>query len=167
VVDLIGGFDAGFPAIEDYEFFLRASRFFAFDFVDAALARYANPSGDPAQDARRVSRNFAANMAARRMLFARYGSEMRREGVDHLFLLDDARRYLEAAPASRIAALRSLGRAVRRRPDAYAVYAWLPFALLPWRLRASARERYALFRHPLHRIDRQPAELRVAERRAA
>lgn len=123
VLDMIGGFDTQLPAIEDYDFFLRICRLFEVACIPEPLARY-HDLGDSAEGSstRRVSRNFAANRAARTMFFDRYASEMRKAGCDHLFLMDGVRKEL-ASPAGSIGrALYLMAKALSRRPLAPAGY---------------------------------------------
>ncbi|HEV7372959.1 glycosyltransferase family A protein [Arenibaculum sp.] len=136
VVATVGYFDETLPAIEDYEYWLRIARFYEVDFVDEALIRYHNQD-DPAGERARLRRslNFAANMEARRRFHERYRHEMRRAGVEHLFLLDSARRHLESPFGDALSARRLALRALLERPAAYAAYPWL----LPGRLRRTLR----------------------------
>jgi glycosyltransferase involved in cell wall biosynthesis len=142
VADVVGGFDGSFPAIEDLEFLLRVARFFEVDVVSAPLVRYDDGSERARGDARR-SRDFAANMTARAMLRARYGYDMRAAGVEHLFLMESARRHLASPYGDRRAALRLVLRAIRQRPALAAQYPALVRCLLPHglgsRLRAAPR----------------------------
>lgn len=91
----IGLFGEDLPAAEDYEFWLRLTRFHAVEAIADPLVRYHDPAGDPLEDELRRSRNLAANRAARETIFQRYRLEMRRCGVEHLHILDIARRERE------------------------------------------------------------------------
>ncbi|MFM2041843.1 MAG: UDP-Glc:alpha-D-GlcNAc-diphosphoundecaprenol beta,3-glucosyltransferase WfaP [Pseudomonadota bacterium] len=140
VVETVGLFDPALPAIEDYDYWLRLARFFPVAAVPAVLTRYHDP--DPEGTAtsamaagERRSRRFAANMAAREILFRRYAPDMERAGVDHLFLLDSAERHHKSPHGDRGAVLRLWLRAVKRRPTAAAPYG----RLLPTDLRRWAR----------------------------
>ena len=107
VIATAGFFHEGLPAIEDYEYWLRITRFFEVDAIDEPLVRYHDRGG-----AERRSRALRANLEARGWLFSRYARDMRRARVAHLFLLRDVRRALRApAPDYRTArrlALRAL-----------------------------------------------------------
>ncbi|GGK38275.1 glycosyltransferase family 2 protein [Salinarimonas ramus] len=92
VFDVVGTFDETLPAAEDWEMWLRITRFFAVAAVEEPLIRYHDPAGDPAEDSRRRSRQRGPNRAARETILQRYRLEMRRAGVEHLFLIDTARR---------------------------------------------------------------------------
>ncbi|WP_420393214.1 glycosyltransferase [Acuticoccus sp.] len=131
--DIVGGFDATLPAAEDYDYWLRVCRFFAVDFVPDAHVVYLNPAADIRE---RRSRNFAANRAARAMLFERYREDMMRAGVAHRFLLDTARRELTAPDGVPTSALKTLARAARHNPADPAIYKWALAGMLPWSVRA-------------------------------
>lgn len=87
-----GFFDEALPAIEDYEYWVRVTRFFRVDVVEEPLIRY----DDPEVTGRR-SQAWRANRDARESFYRRYGAEMRRAGVAHLFFLKGVRRALAAA----------------------------------------------------------------------
>ena len=127
VFEVVGGFDPRLPAIEDYELWLRISRFFDIASIDEPLVRYFDMAdfSDSRSDAMRVSRNFEKNRAARRILFERYGFEMKRRGVDHLFLLDSSMRELADPAGSKMRAAIQATKAVARRPLAPYSYRWL------------------------------------------
>lgn len=91
----IGLFDESLPAAEDYELWLRLTRFYAVEAIPTPSIRYHDPAGDPMEDERRRSRNLAANRAAREIIFQRFRPELRRCGVEHLHILDIARRERE------------------------------------------------------------------------
>jgi glycosyltransferase involved in cell wall biosynthesis len=136
VVATVGYFDETLPAIEDYDYWLRIARFYEIDFIDEPLIRY-HDQADPADGSGRLRRSldFAANMEARRRFHARYGHEMRRAGVEHLFLLDSARRHLESPFGDAREARRLVLQALLARPGACVVYPWL----LPGRIRRTLR----------------------------
>lgn len=111
VVATAGFFNEDLPAIEDYEYWIRVTRFFAVDAVDAPLVRYHDPSADD-----RRSRRIADNLRARSWLFRRHRREMRRLRVAHLFLLKTARWTLNAGHEHRGTALRLIARALLEAP---------------------------------------------------
>jgi glycosyltransferase involved in cell wall biosynthesis len=113
VFDEVGGFDEALPAAEDYELWLRIARSFAVLAVPEPLIRYHDPAGDPVEDARRRSRNLRANRAARETILRRFRPDMRRLGVEHLFVLDSARR--ELANGARAEFARQMARLLRLR----------------------------------------------------
>jgi len=91
VIRTIGFFDESIPAIEDYDYWIRVSRYYEIDYVDELLSRYYDNL-----DADRRSREAVANLEARHILYEKHGNDMRRAGVAHAFLLETARRHLEA-----------------------------------------------------------------------
>jgi O-antigen biosynthesis protein len=111
VVATAGFFHESLPAIEDYEYWLRITRFFRVDCVDAPLVRYYNP-----EDRERRSRERQANLDARWWFYRKYGAEMRRAGVAHLFLLKSVRRALMRPDPDVRAARRLAARAVFEAP---------------------------------------------------
>ena len=135
VVDLIGGFDESLPAIEDYDYWTRAARFFRFDFTAAPLICYHSEAPTPGVSDDRRSRNFAANMAARQIYVQRYGADAVRAGALHAFHLDSARRHLEMPDGDSRSGITLLVKAIRRRPTAPRLYVWLAFAVLPRAIR--------------------------------
>ncbi|MEX2454606.1 MAG: glycosyltransferase [Rhodospirillaceae bacterium] len=141
VIPTVGYFDESLPAIEDYDFWVRIARFYSFDFVAEPLVRYFDRvSGDPEQDALRRSRNFVANFRARDMFYERYRHEMERAGVEHLFLMETARRHLRWPSGDRERGRRTMIRAVAIRPTEREAYPWLAYALLPEQTRPIAAD---------------------------
>ena len=127
VVEAVGGFDPSLPAIEDWEWLQRAARLFDLAAVDEPLVVYA----DHDRDGPRRSRDFAANMEAREMLWQRNRHALRRIRAAHLFLLESARRELRE-PEGRAARGRSLVlRALAERPAAAGAWPWLGYMLAP------------------------------------
>lgn len=128
---LVGGYDTDLPANEDYDLVLRVARFFEADCVAQPMALYHDTAvsagaGGPV----RVSRNLAANRASRAILFERYGEDMRRAGVLHMFFIASAERELYLrGPASR--AIRSAGKALLSRPFSPFAYRWAATMFLP------------------------------------
>ena len=90
VVDRIGFFDERFPAIEDYDYWLRVSACYEIDFVAAPLLRYYDPPNPG-----RMSRAIPKNLRARELFYRKHHAEMRRHGVAHLFLEESGRRHLK------------------------------------------------------------------------
>lgn len=135
VVEAVGFFDESLPAIEDFDYWTRVARLFEFDVSPEPLTIYHDEAQDADAALERRSRNFSANMAARRAHGERYAYEAERAGVRHLFLLESARRHL-ASPSGdpRQAALHLL-EAIRLRPSEPRLYLWLLFSLTPRRAR--------------------------------
>ncbi|SDB58208.1 Glycosyltransferase involved in cell wall bisynthesis [Desulfonatronum thiosulfatophilum] len=95
VVTTIGFFDETFPAIEDYDYWLRVSRLYKVDYVDMPLVRYNDhdPSRGNGKETRR-STKIKANLEARKQFYRKHGAQMREHGLAHLFLVDSAHRHL-------------------------------------------------------------------------
>jgi O-antigen biosynthesis protein len=142
VVDTIGGFDPALPAIEDWDFLIRATRFFDVAAVHAPVCRYHNAAPADAAGARRSARH-AANMAARHMLYLRYRQDMRTQGMEGAFLKDSARRLLSGGLRGRAAATEALLRALRHEPGRLDLYVWLASLGLPAALARPLRRRFA------------------------
>lgn len=105
VVATVGFFDEAIPAIEDYDYWLRISRFFRIDFIETPVSRYFDEG-----DVDRKSLNASDNMDARAWFYAKHGEGMRRSGVAHRFLLQSVRRHLAAGDVrgARSLAIRAL-----------------------------------------------------------
>lgn len=141
VIEAVGGFDPSFPAIEDWEFEIRAARFFDVATVASPVARYhddlsAEVSGD------RRSRRRAQNLAARRMLHQRYWREMRAAGVEIAFMKETAGRHFGPGFVGRAGAARTLLAALRRHPAAADLYVWLASCGLPGSIGGYVRRRF-------------------------
>ncbi|WP_447045831.1 glycosyltransferase family 2 protein [Vreelandella sp. H-I2] len=90
----VGFFDESLLAIEDYDYWLRISRYYHFDFIEDPLVRYHDMrAGTSDTDARR-SRNIQANLEARNQFYLKHQAQMRKEGVAHLFLVQSANRHM-------------------------------------------------------------------------
>jgi glycosyltransferase involved in cell wall biosynthesis len=89
VWETIGGFDTALPAIEDWDYWIRAARFFDVAIVDEVLVDY----DDSAPVARR-SRSLARNIRARLQLFERHEAALARFGLGGPFLRETAHRIL-------------------------------------------------------------------------
>lgn len=138
VIRSAGFFDEGIPAIEDYDLWVRVARFFEFDFLDEPQVRYYDLTDDS-----RKSRHTADNLAARAWFYRKYRGEMRREGTDHLFLLESAQRHVQAGDlwgGRRLAAL-----ALCRRPALYEPYSYLGRILLPQQMHRLLSRSRAIF----------------------
>lgn len=132
VFDTVGSFDTNYPAIEDYELWLRISRFYQIHSIAEPLVRYFD-AGDCVGDegSLRVSRSYERNRQARQMLFSRYGREMKDRGFDHLFLLNSAERELEQVDGSVRLAIWLAAKAILRRPFGLYSYRWTAMRFLP------------------------------------
>ena len=147
VFDMVGGFDTSFPAIEDYEMWVRIARFWEFDFVPATLASYYDDSSSDAAGLRR-SRNLKANNEGRDLFHQRFAEDMRAASVEHEFLLESARRRAEEGRLARFSAARSILKAIRYTPRASKLYGWLPLILLRPEHRDRIVERMRTMRGP-------------------
>ena len=147
VFDLIGGFDETLTAIEDYDYWLRAAQFFAFDYVEEPLLVYDDRSSDAeALARRRRSLNFQANTKAREALYSRYRHDMRAAGTEAAFLFSTVRRQLNSPEGSVRTARRAALRALIARPLQSEAWAWLALTSLPGRARARLRQTAAKLR---------------------
>lgn len=126
-LELVGGFDPALAANEDYDLVLRITRFFEADCVPGPFARYHDGSATEA----RVSRHAGANRASRRVLFARYGEDMRRAGTAHLFFIASAERELFLAGGTIPVAMRAAARAILSRPQRPYAWRWAATRFLP------------------------------------
>ncbi|WP_445157953.1 glycosyltransferase family 2 protein [Halomonas sp. E14] len=110
VITRVGFFDETLPAIEDYDYWLRISRYYKVDCIGRPLVRYhdlRDISTTQEASARR-SRNIEANLRARELFYEKHKREMQAHGVAHLFLAQSARRHVssewhDAAGARRLA----------------------------------------------------------------
>jgi O-antigen biosynthesis protein len=113
VVATAGFFDEGIPAIEDYDYWLRITRFFEVAFLETPLVRYFDPP-----EGQRKSLHQAHNLRARVWLFRKHARAMRRAGVAHLFLLETAHRALRPPASDAALAAGLAARAVTEKPTA-------------------------------------------------
>ena len=134
VYETIGGFDPTLPAAEDWDYWIRAARFFAVAAAPDALVTYHEDD-----DAGRRSRNMRANMAARRMLFRRHRDELRQSGQAQGFLMESARRELTEVGGHPAEGRRLVLAALAEGPANRRLYPWLPYMMLPTGARALLR----------------------------
>ena len=120
-----GGFDTSLPAIEDWDFFVRLSRFFEVRTVDAILARYFDHAPAPAERTKRLSTDSGRNRNARQRFFDLHMTMLRRQRVDHLFLLASAERGIATPSVRMTSVMKDVGKAIMRRPLARFNYRWL------------------------------------------
>lgn len=126
VVATAGFFHEALQAIEDYEYWLRVTRFFDVEFVDAPLVRYHDR-----RDAGRRSLALKANLDARWWLYETYAADMRGAGVAHMFLLNTARWALLYGGAEMDTVRPLLTRAVREKPTSRTALATLLGTTVP------------------------------------
>lgn len=131
-LEMVGGYDPALPANEDYDLVLRVARFFEADCVAAPYARYHDSeSTAQATGPVRISRNAIANRISRRTLLARYGDDMKRAGVAHLFFIASAERELFLSKGGVAHALVHAARAIRHRPHRPFAWRWAFTRFLP------------------------------------
>lgn len=133
---MIGGFDESWPAIEDWDFVVRLSRFWDVAVVAEPLTLY---DGDAESEAARRSKNLRANLRARTMFHARYGFEMRRAGTEADFLIESARRELREAGGDPAEGRRLVLKALGARPHGPAAWPFLAYMMAPGPLRDRLR----------------------------
>lgn len=136
VVASVGFFDEALPAIEDYDYWLRVTRFFRIDFVEEALIRYHEPL-----NVTRKSLALDDNLSARAQFYDKYRREMRRAGVAHLFLIKSGWRHLRSSALDVRGARRLVWRAARQKPLAPEAYPLLVRTLVPRPLYRLVRSR--------------------------
>lgn len=133
-IDRVGGFDEAFPAIEDYDLWLRIARYYRVDFVPEVLARYRTV------DTTRVSKDLAKNLAARQRFFEKHRADMLAAKTAQAFLLEGARRHLREDDGDARAGRRLVLAAFAADPTAPRIVPWLPYMLLPHRGRRLLRD---------------------------
>jgi glycosyltransferase involved in cell wall biosynthesis len=138
VFEAVGGFDPGFPAIEDWEWLIRVARLYRFTAIDATLTIYADDEGPG-----RRSRLLRSNLTARAMLWERTRHALRRIGAGHLFLLESARRELREDGGDPTIGRSLVLHALAERPQRPGNWLWLAYAAMPTGLRRWLRQRDA------------------------
>lgn len=139
VVANVGFFDETFPAIEDYDYWLRVTRFFRVDFLPDALIRYYDARGQYAGTERK-SLAVRDNLDAHWRLYRKHRREIRRAGVVHLVHLKTARRYLASSQGDLWGARRFALRAVLASPTSIEAHRMLRRTVLPSGLRWMLRK---------------------------
>ncbi len=153
VIAAVGFFDEGIPAIEDYDYWVRIARSFRFEAIDEPLVRYHDPRhGD------RKSLDVGDNHEARRWFHRAHRASMRAVGVEHLFLVESARRTL-ARGGDLASARRDALAAARRAPTSPVTARMLARVLVVEPVRRSSRLRGA--RRRLTGGTADPRRLRV------
>ncbi len=135
VLETIGGFDESLPAIEDWDLFQRAARLFEMVTVPRVMVRV--HEDDPGE---RRSLRFRANMRAREMLFFRNRHALRRAKLEHLYLLESARRELSEDSGDAWAGRRLVLQALAARPLSGGTWPWLAYMAAPAAVRRALRE---------------------------
>lgn len=106
VIDEVGFFDETFPAIEDYEYWIRVAARYDLGFNAEPLVRYYDDQPAPSDDQQRRSQRWRANLQAREQLYRRYLSHMQVHGQAALFLLDTLNRIVSHREGTRWQAYR-------------------------------------------------------------
>lgn len=94
IITNIGFFDESLLAIEDYDYWLRISRYYNFEYIEEPLVRYHDIRTATTESDIRRSRNIKANLEARDQLYQKHKLQMRKKGVAHLFLTQSANRHM-------------------------------------------------------------------------
>lgn len=89
VVEVVGFFDEDIPAIEDYDYWLRVSESFHFDFLQEPLFLYHDD-----RDEDRLTTDGEKNLRARAYFYRKHESDLKEAGLAHEFLLESSRRAL-------------------------------------------------------------------------
>ena len=126
VVERVGYFDEQFPAIEDYDYWVRVSTCFEIDFVPAPLMRYHDAATPD-----RLSRGVSKNLQARELFYLKHRTEMERFGVAHLFLQESAQRHLKRSHWDPTQGRKLVRAAIRTEPRALRLYALFAKSLIP------------------------------------
>ncbi|WP_343074309.1 glycosyltransferase family 2 protein [Parvularcula dongshanensis] len=134
VTDTIGGFDTGLPANEDWDFLLRAARFFPVLAVPGAFVRYMDDAV-----AERRSRNVENDLAARAIMRRRYALDVAALGLRQLVTMEAARTRLGAEGRHAWLGRADVLTALALQPRNLRLYPWLGYMMLPSGLRARAR----------------------------
>lgn len=121
-----GEFDVRYPAIGDYDYWLRVSACCEIEAVPDVLARYHNVGSS-----NRVSRSIRNNLLGREILFQKHRADMERAGVAHLFLEESARRRLKAAFWEPKEARKLLRAALQANPGSRSARALLARSYIP------------------------------------
>lgn len=99
VFEKVGGFDPLYPAIEDYEMWLRVCQCYKVDYTKKVLHRYFDLQG-PSPLVERVSQRNYENIVARIMLYKRWKEDMQEFSGD--FLYETAKRSVLSAGIGRL-----------------------------------------------------------------
>lgn len=135
-----GDFDVSYPAIGDYDYWLRIAALCEIDAVPEILARYHNVGNN------RVSRSIRNNLRGREIFYRKHREAMVRAGVEHLFLEESARRRLKRDHWEPVAARRLLRKALVAKPDSVEARALLAKSYVPGAVfKLLARGRRVLF----------------------
>jgi glycosyltransferase involved in cell wall biosynthesis len=121
-----GEFDVRYPAIGDYDYWLRVSACCEIEAVPDVLARYHNVGSS-----NRVSRSIRNNLLGREIFFQKHRADMERAGVAHLFLEESARRRLKAAFWEPKEARKLLRAALQANPGSRSARALLARSYIP------------------------------------
>src|SRR5690606_32069812 len=95
VLDRIGGFDTNLPARQDIDLWVRIAKKYTIDFAPSPLVRIYQDHGYG-----RISMNSESRLRARELFFDKHRTDIRREGVEHVYLRDTARLYQSRLGAS-------------------------------------------------------------------
>lgn len=126
VVQQVGEFDVRYPAIGDYDYWVRVSACCDIDVVPETLARYHN-----AESASRVSLSVTNNLRGRDIFYEKHREDMERFGVAHRFLEESAHRHLKRAHWEPARARELLRSALAANPSSLRARALMAKAAIP------------------------------------
>lgn len=126
VVERVGYFDERFPAIEDYDYWLRVSARYEIDFISAPLFRYHD-----AVSAERLSRSIPQNLRARELFYRKHRGDMQRYGVAHLFLEESGRRHLKRSHWDPTTGRKLIRHALAEQPHVLRLYGLFAKSFIP------------------------------------
>lgn len=95
VLGRIGGFDVDLPARQDIDLWVRIAREYTVDFVADPLVQI-----DQGDRGDRISASQVNKLRARELFLEKHRADLRREGVEHVYLRDTARLYQSRLGAS-------------------------------------------------------------------
>lgn len=136
----VGFFDENLLAIEDYEYWLRISRYYNFDFIEEPLVRYHDVRAVTTDTDVRRSLNIKANLEARNQFYLKHQAQMRKGGVAHLFLVHSANRHMASHWNDIKSARRLALKAFFYAPTSRSTIVALTVTLLPSQLVNKIRE---------------------------
>lgn len=126
VVEHVGGLDEAYPAIEDWDYWVRIAASYEVDYEPRVLVRLHESRHIP-----RKSLEVEKNLHAREIFYRRHSEQMRKAGVASDYLYTSARRHLNRLHWDPAEARRLMMEALRQRPTALRIYPLLVMTVLP------------------------------------
>jgi len=130
VFDRVGGFDPLYPAIEDYEMWLRVCKVFSVDFTSKILHKYYDLRDEQAANDRISQRHFD-NIFARLMLFDKWKGHMKDINLDNFFVFETAKLAVKCDGLAVSQRARLLCCCIRRLPLDSRLYGLLLLGISP------------------------------------